>query len=207
MDAAVYPGSTVVMDATQEPILIQRSQKGDTRAFNELYRLYEKRIYNFALRMSGNQDDAEDICQETFIRVYNAIGSFRGDAHFSTWVFRIAHNVFLDMRKKSRAHPVSSLDDALELEESDVHRQVEDPNPQPQEVALSSELTKLLQEAIDELPDYQKMMVVMYHTQNLSYEQIADVLQLPIGTVKSRLNRARLALKGRLDSIRKLYNM
>ncbi len=190
---------------THEARLIERCKARDAAAYNELYSLYERKMYNFALRMSGNPDDAEDIVQETFIRVFNAIPNFRGEANFSTWVFRIANNVFLDMRKKAKAHPQTSLQDSVELEESEVTRQIEDPGPQPQDIAQQAELNKIMQEAINSLPDYQKTMVILYHTQSKSYEEIADIMNLPIGTVKSRLNRARIALKSKLQPVRELF--
>lgn len=189
----------------EERALIERCRQHDLEAFDELVRLYERRIFNFALRLSGNHHDAEDITVETFIRVFNAIANFRGDATFSTWLFRIAHNVFLDMRKKERAHPHTSLQDVLELDESEVTRQVEDPAPLPERVAEDAELSQILRRAIDELPDYQKTMVLLYHTQNKSYEEIAEIMHLPIGTVKSRLNRARIALKSKLEPLRELF--
>lgn len=189
----------------EERALIERCRQHDLEAFDELVRLYERRIFNFALRLSGNHHDAEDITVETFIRVFNAIANFRGDATFSTWLFRIAHNVFLDMRKKERAHPHTSLQDVLELDESEVTRQVEDPSPLPERMAEDAELSQILRRAIDELPDYQKTMVLLYHTQNKSYEEIAEIMHLPIGTVKSRLNRARIALKSKLEPLRELF--
>jgi len=143
----------------EERAIIERCRQHDLEAFDELVRLYERRIFNFALRLSGNHHDAEDITVETFIRVFNAIANFRGDATFSTWLFRIAHNVFLDMRKKERAHPHTSLQDVLELDESEVTRQVEDPGPLPEQLAEDAELSQLLRRAINELPDYQKTMV------------------------------------------------
>lgn len=189
----------------EETAIIERCKARDMTAFDQLVHLYERRIYNFALRLSSNPDDAEDITQEVFIRVYNAIGNFRGDSHFSTWVFRIAHNVFLDMRKKVKAHPQTSLQEVVELDESEVTRQVEDTGPRPDQLAESSELHDILQQAIDSLPDYQKTMVILYHTQNKSYEEIAEIMNLPIGTVKSRLNRARIALKSKLVPLRELF--
>jgi len=189
----------------EERAIIERCRQHDLEAFDELVRLYERRIFNFALRLSGNHHDAEDITVETFIRVFNAIANFRGDATFSTWLFRIAHNVFLDLRKKERAHPHTSLQDVLELDESEVTRQVEDPGPLPEQLAEDAELSQLLRRAINELPDYQKTMVLLYHTQNKSYEEIAEIMHLPIGTVKSRLNRARIALKSKLEPLRELF--
>ena len=201
---ARLPGSET-LHSSEERRLIDHCKAHDLDAFDELVRIYQRRIYNFALRLSGATDDAEDIAQETFIRVYNNIQNFRGDANFSTWVFRIAHNVFLDMRKKARAHPQASLEEEIELEESEVRRQVEDPHPLPGQVAETHELNSVLQEAINSLPDYQKEMMVLYHAQNKSYEEIAAIMNLPIGTVKSRLNRARIALKSKLESQRELF--
>lgn len=191
----------------EERSIIERCKSGDIDAFDELVRMYERRIFNFALRLSSNHNDAEDVTVETFIRVYNAIENFRGDATFSTWLFRIAHNVFLDMRKKEKTHPHTSLQEALELDESEVTRQIEDPGPTPPELAETAELSAILRNAIEELPDYQRTMVLLYHTQNKSYEEIAEIMHLPIGTVKSRLNRARIALKSKLEPLRELFDV
>jgi RNA polymerase sigma-70 factor (ECF subfamily) len=190
----------------EERAIIERCKRGDLGAFNELVRRYEKQVYNFAYRLTKNYDDANDISQEAFLRVFNAIGSFRGDATFSTWLFRITTNAFLDERKRSRAHPHSSLDEYMELGESSVARQIEDTAPQPGAVMEQKEREELLSSAVGGLPEYQRAMVVLYHGQQKSYEEIAEIMNLPIGTVKSRLNRARLALKEKLSPIRELFN-
>lgn len=192
--------------STEERNIIERCKQGDLAAFNELVKKYEKQVYNFAYRLTGNYDDANDIAQEAFLRVYNAIGSFRGDASFTTWLFRITTNVFLDDRKRARAHPHASLDEYMELEESSVARQIEDPSPSPEAITEEKERAQILQTAIHSLPDYQRAMVNLYHTQQKSYEEIAEIMDLPIGTVKSRLNRARLALKEKLSPLRELFN-
>ena len=116
-------------------------------------------------------------------------------------------NVFLDDRKRARAHPHSSLDEYLELDESSVARQIEDPGPTPEAITEEAERNKILQNAIGTLPEYQRSMVVMYHAQQKSYEEIAEIMDLPIGTVKSRLNRARLALKEKLSPLRELFTV
>lgn len=173
-------------------------------AFDLLVRLYEKRVYNFAYRLAGNPADAEDVAQEAFVRVFNSIATFRGEANFSTWLFKIVTNVYLDERKRARSHQTLPLDEYIELEEDSVARQIEDPGPTPEGLAQLHERNKLLQEAIQSLPEYQRAMVVLYHSHGKSYEEIADIMNLPIGTVKSRLNRARLALKDRLGPLRDL---
>ncbi len=191
----------------EEKDIIERCRRGDLGAFNELVRRYEKQVYNFAYRLTNNYDDASDVAQDAFVRVYNAIGTFRGDASFSTWLFRITTNVFLDERKRARAHPHSSLDEYMELDESSVARQIEDPGPTPEALTEEAERNKILQKAIASLPEYQRAMVVLYHAQQKSYEEIAEIMGLPIGTVKSRLNRARLALKEKLSPIRELFSV
>lgn len=199
-------GRTKATVSTEEKNIIERCKQGDLAAFNELVKKYEKQVYNFAYRLTGNYDDANDIAQEAFLRVYNAIGSFRGDASFTTWLFRITTNVFLDDRKRARAHPHTSLDEHMELEESSVTRQIEDPSPSPEAITEENERGQILQDAIHSLPDYQRAMVSLYHTEQKSYEEIAEMMDLPIGTVKSRLNRARLALKEKLTPLKELFN-
>lgn len=194
-------------DKALEKSLIQLCKQGDIGAFNDLVQHYEKRVFNFAYRMAGNYDDANDVAQEAFIRVFNSINTFRGDANFSTWLYRIVTNVYLDERKKQKSHLHTSLEDYIELEENTVTRQIEDTKPTPDCMVEMGERDDMLKCAIQDLPDYQRVMVVLYHTQGKSYEEIAQVMKLPIGTVKSRLNRARLALKEKLEPIRELFNI
>jgi RNA polymerase sigma-70 factor, ECF subfamily len=185
-------------------MLIMRAQSGDTSAFNELIQQYEKAVFNFAYRLTSHYDDANDIAQDAFIRAFSAIHSFRGDASFTTWLFRITTNVFLDERKKRKAHPVQSLDEFVQHEESNLTRQVEDHAPGPEELTTDKERLAVLNRAIHQLPEYQRSMVVMYHLEQKAYEEIAEIMEVPIGTVKSRLNRARIALKELLAGDREL---
>jgi RNA polymerase sigma-70 factor (ECF subfamily) len=188
-----------------EKKLIERSRRGDVAAFDQLVRTYERPIFNTAYRLCSSHDDAADMAQEAFVRAWNNLRSFRGDSAFSTWLHRIVTNVFLDDRKRKRARPQTSLDEALELEESRVARQFEDLSPGPAEIAEGEERQRLLQRAISSLPDAQRVMVVLYHTQGMAYEEIAEITGLPMGTVKSRLNRARLALRDRLGPVAELF--
>lgn len=188
-----------------ERLLIARCKKGDRDAFDDLIRRYEKKVYNFAYRLCSNYDEASDIAAETFVRVFNSIGSFRGDASFITWLFRITTNIYLDERKRQRSRPQQSLEELIELEETTVVRQFEDSSPTPEEHTTSRERTEILQAAIRTLPDYQRAMIVMYHMESKSYEEIAELMGLPIGTVKSRLNRARLSLRSKLASVREHF--
>lgn len=189
----------------EEKRLIERSRRGDRAAFDQLVRRYERTIFNVAYRLTNSHDDAADIAQEAFVRAWNNLKSFRGDAAFSTWLHRIVTNAFLDDRKRKRARPTRSLDEALDLEENSVVRQFEDPSPGPAALAEGDERRRVLQRAIQTLPEAQRVMVVLYHAQGLAYEEIADITQLPLGTVKSRLNRARLALRDRLGAHAELF--
>jgi len=190
----------------EERLLIERCKQNDRLAFDELVRKYEKRVYNLAYRLSGHYDDANDISVDAFVRVFQALKMFRGDANFSTWLFRIVTNVYLDKRKRSRNKQHVSLEEVIELEENTVARQIQDPSPTPGVVVEQKELTGVLQTAIYDLPHDQRTMILLYHTEGLSYEEIATVLELPIGTVKSRLNRARLKLREKLIPVKELFS-
>ena len=193
------------LNPSETRILVQRCKSGERGAFDDLIKRYEKKVYNFAYRLSGNYDEANDVASETFVRVFNALGNFRGDSSFITWLFRIVTNVYLDEKKRQRSRPHQSLEEIIELEETSVQRQIEDPGPTPEVQVQRLESTAILQNAINSLPDYQRMMIVMYHTENRSYDEIAAILDLPIGTVKSRLNRARLSLRDKLEPMREHF--
>jgi len=188
-----------------EKAVIERCKNGDLSAFDQLLRLHEKQAYNLAYRLTQNYDDANDIMQEAFIRVYNSIGSFRGDAHFSTWLYRVITNVYLDQRKREKNRAHASLEEYIELDDSTVSRQVQDPAPRPDDLLEEKERSEAIEKAIGTLPDYQRAMLILYHLQGCSYEEISRILGMPLGTVKSRLNRARLALKEKLQPVRELF--
>ena len=189
---------------SDEGALIRRARDGDSAAMNDLVEGHYKQAYNLAYHLSGNYDEASDIAQEAFIRVFHSLTHFRGDANFSTWLYRIVTNVFLDERKKQKVRSHSSLEEYLELEDNTVTRQIEDPSPGPEQLVEQGERNSVVGEAVRSLPEIQRAMIAMYHFQSLSYEEIAEILNLPIGTVKSRLNRARLALKNKLEPVREL---
>jgi RNA polymerase sigma-70 factor (ECF subfamily) len=198
------PDSRKLTAAEEDAALIRRARAGDQLAMDELVQRHYRNVFNLAFRLSNNYDDAQDIVSEAFIRVHNALPNFRGDASFSTWLHRIVKNVFLDERKKQRIRTHSSLEEMVELEDSSVSRQVEDPAPGPQAAVERDERSTIIQQAVMTLPQNQRLMIGLYHFQHRSYEEIAEIMGLPIGTVKSRLNRARLALKNKLTGTREL---
>lgn len=180
---------------TSDVYLIERCQRGDSTAFDTLMERHEARAYQYALKLTKHAEEAKDVVSEAFIRVFRAINQFRSNSAFTTWLYRILRNCFLDMRKRKSLKIVASLDGVRETEDGDVQMQVVDRRFSPHEVAERSEHSHRVRRAISMLTDIQKKMIVLYHADQLSYEEIAGELDLPVGTVKSRLNRARIALK------------
>ncbi len=178
------------LDAT-----IQRAQQGDVSAFEEIVSLYEKKIYNFTYRMTHSREDAADLTQETLLRVWLGVRRFRGDSSFSTWVFRIASNVCTDRLRSRSRRPALSLDAPVYYDNEELEFQVEDDSAGPDEIAEESDLKDAVRSAICQLPVGYRAVLVMRDIQDMSYKEISEVLMCPVGTVKSRLNRARLALR------------
>ncbi|MEJ5252777.1 MAG: sigma-70 family RNA polymerase sigma factor [Chthonomonadetes bacterium] len=194
------------MTSPQDSQLIERCRHGDREAFDELVRRYERQAYNLAYRLTGNYDDASDVVVEAFVRAFQGLHTFRGDANFGTWLHRVVVNTFLDLRKRSKGRQqVVSLEEQMELDGDMLTRQIEDTSPGPQELVEEQEREQVLQRAIDQLSPERRILIVLYHFENLSYEEIAQMLKLPVGTVKSRLNRARLALREILEPSRELF--
>jgi RNA polymerase sigma-70 factor (ECF subfamily) len=188
-------------------MLIERAQKGDRDALDGLIRKYEKRAYQYAYRLTSNGEEASDVVSEAFVRVYSALHNFKGNSAFTTWLYRILTNCFLDHRKRERSRTTTSLEAALQTDDGDLERQVESLDPTPDDIAEKKQREEVFESAVAGLPEYQKVMVTLYHAENLSYEEIAATLDLPIGTVKSRLNRARLSLRESLIKDEELFNL
>lgn len=193
------------MTPSDDRQLIERCRSGDREAFDELVRRYEKQAYNLAYRLSGNYDDASDVVVEAFVRVFQGLHTFRGEANFGTWLHRVVVNTFLDIRKRSKGRQNVSLEEQIELDGDTLTRQIEDTSPGPEELVEQEEREEVLQRAISQLSPERRILIVLYHFENLSYEEIAQMLNLPVGTVKSRLNRARLALREILEPSRELF--
>lgn len=190
----------------QEAALILRAQQGERGAFDALVAMYQGRAYQFALRLTRNSDDAADMVAETFIRAYKAIGNFRSEASFSTWLFRILYNAYLDLQRRDRNRKHLSLDETIEGDDGEMRRQYADESAGPQELAETEERKAILLRAIRQLPEYQQTMILLFHTEGKSYEEIAEIVGLPLGTVKSRMNRARLSLRKILSEEKELFS-
>ena len=181
------------MTREEELAVIRRVQNGDVNAFEALVSAYEKNVYNLALRMMGNAQDAEDMAQEAFLKAYNSLPGFRGDSKFSVWLYRIVSNVCLDqLRKKSKRPTVS-----LSMEDGDGEEtQLDLPDTaQSPEEALEKKLTReAVRRGLAQLPEDARQILLLREIQGLSYEEIGETLGLEAGTVKSRIFRARKRL-------------
>lgn len=185
--------------------LIERFKEGDELAFDMLVRRYEQKVYQYAFRLARNHDDAADVVAETFLRMYNALKRFRGDAQLSTWLYRIVSNVFFDFRKREQRHEHLPLEIQSEEDDEPMERPIPDESIDLDAYVLEQERKRVLMEAINQLPDYQKMVLILFHIEERPYEEIAKIMGLPLGTVKSRLNRARNALRELLEPHRELF--
>jgi RNA polymerase sigma-70 factor (ECF subfamily) len=176
--------------------LVKAAKNGDTTAFEELVALFEQRVYRLCLHLTGNHNDAEDLAQETFLKAYAGLAGFREEAGFGTWLHRITVNLWTsELRRRKRGQP-SSLDAPLETDEGEeLDRLVADPLPGPEEVLDEKETRRLLVQALNSLSPEHRAILVLREIQGCQYEEIARILACPVNTVKSRLNRARSALR------------
>lgn len=187
----------------REASLISRTRAGDTAAFAELVRTYQDRVYGLCFRMCRNRSDAEDLAQEAFVRAYNSLDKFDGRARFYTWLFRIAVNVSISERRRSARRPMKL---ATDLAGSGGHEggadgtlgHQADDGASVEDRAMLNEQTQAVLAALADLDEEQRCIVTLRDMQSLGYDEIAEVMNIPIGTVKSRLHRARLALRRRL---------
>jgi len=186
------------LESLSDEKLIDKCRQGDRAAFDVLIKRYERPIYHLAYRLSGNYDDAHDIAAETFLRIYRAIGTFQCAITLPAWINRIVANVFYDTRRHAHRHPSVSLDALVEKTGDSLMNGDSKSIASPEGQAEENERKRILGEAIEALPDYQRTMVNLFHAEGRTYEEIADIMAIPVGTVKSRLNRARLALRERL---------
>lgn len=181
------------MTLEQEAAIVRKVLGGDANAFETLVLEYEKNVYNIALRMTGNSEDAADMTQEAFIKAYNSLQSFRGDSKFSVWLYRIVSNVCLDFLRSKNRRPTVSLsveDDDGEDAQLDVADESQSP-----ELLLDRKLTRdSVRRGLDSLPPDYRQILLLREIQGLSYDEIAQALSLEVGTVKSRIFRARKRL-------------
>jgi RNA polymerase sigma-70 factor (ECF subfamily) len=168
---------------------LARARAGDLDAFESLVRTHQDRVYNLAYRITGNHEDASDAAQDAFVRAYQALARFREDAAFSTWLHRIATNAALDLVRRRPAVPPVELP---------VHHPAPD---DPERDAARREIGRRVQAALANIPAEFRAAVVLRDLQGLSYEDVARVLKIPVGTVRSRISRGRDALRAQLTDL------
>ncbi|GAB4445538.1 MAG: sigma-70 family RNA polymerase sigma factor [Chloroflexi bacterium OHK40] len=178
----------------EEQRLVEAGQRGDVEAFNQLVRLYEGRVYNLCYRMLGDADAAADVAQDTFISAYRNLHRFRGGV-FRSWLLRIATNACYDALRARKRRPAVSLQTVQEDEDDGPGFDLPDPGESPDDAALRRELAAAIEQGIAQLPEDQRVVVILSDVQGLAYEEIAEVTNTNLGTVKSRLSRARARLR------------
>ena len=178
----------------QDLELVRLAQNGDQDAFGELVLRYEKQVYNLALRMVGQEQDALDLSQEAFVRAWRGLPAFRSDAKFSTWLYRLTSNICIDFLRSQKNRRTVSMTVEEDQEESQ-QWQLPDPAPGPEQQTVEREQARRIKAAMEQLAPEQRQILTLRAIHGLSYAQIGQIMQLKEGTVKSRLNRTRQQLK------------
>lgn len=182
------------MVASSEKTLIKNSQNGDVKAFEELIAAYQKQIYNIAYRLIGNYHDASDMTQETIIKIFRSIGGYRGEAAFSTWIYRITVNTCRDELNRRQRKKETSYDS----DDGEVFVEIPDYSSIPENIIEKQRIRQYLEELILSLSPEYRIVMVLREQNGFSYQEISDYLNLSIGTVKSRINRARRSLQRKI---------
>lgn len=186
-----------------ESRLIEAARSGDLEAFNALIRRYQDRLYNMAYRIMGDHDSAADAVQEALIAAFRGIRSFRGGS-FQAWLARIVTNACYDELRRRRRRPQASLEALFVVEQGPEAEWTLPPVEGPESYVENRELAELLHQALQSLPEDQRVVLVLADVEGYSYEEIAEILRVPIGTVKSRLSRARMRARDFLLAHREL---
>ncbi len=183
-----------------EKELIHRARSGDRRAQAEIVKTYERMVYNLGLKLLGNDDMAEGVLQETFLKVLQALPNFKEKAQLSTWIYRIATNQAL-MRLRAKKRHQQSFDENLENENRDYSAFVRSIEKNPLEDLMNKELKEKMDIAIDELPENYRTTFVLKDIEGLALKEIADIMDLSLPAVKSNLHRARVTLRNKLSEL------
>lgn len=178
-------------------VLVERFKDGDVVAFEELVKKYQRSVLNLVYRFTGETNRAEDLAQEVFMRVYRALGGFEAKAKFFTYLYKITLNLCLKEREREQRKRTYSLDEKSNDDEGRV-REVCDPGGSAEDQVARHDTARIVREAVQSLPEEQRTAVILHRFHGLSYEELAEVLEISLPAVKSRLHRAKLALRERL---------
>jgi len=186
-------------DTGEELALVTAARKGDLAAFESLIKLYDRKVFRIANHITHHTEDAEDVVQEAFLKAYKNLDRFEGNSKFYTWLVRIAVNEALMKLRKRKSDRTVSIDEDIETEDGSVPREIADWAPNPEQNYTQAELGEILQKTIQGLPAGFRTVFVLRDVEGLSTEETADALELSVPAVKSRLLRARLQLRERLN--------
>src|SRR5580704_3769774 len=189
----------VRVETSDDLTLVQASKNGDVAAFEQLVKRYDRKLFRIAQSVTHNREDSQDAVQEAFLKAYQHLGDFRGDSQFSTWLIRITLNQSLMKLRKLRRTKEISLDEDFGIDEDVLPREVIDWAPNPEQLYSVSELRNILIKTIEELRPILRAVFVLQDLEGLSTDQTAEALNLSQSAVKSRLSRARLQLRERLN--------
>ena len=190
--------TNVTGDTSEELLLVQAAKRGDISAFEQLVKRYDRNVFRIAQHITQNREDAEDVVQDAFLKAYQKLGQFQGNSKFYTWLVRIAVNEALMKLRKRKSDKTVSMDEEVETEDGSMPREVADWSPNPEQLFNQSELNEILTKTIQGLPASFRTVFVLRDVEGLSTEETAEMLDLSIPAVKSRLLRARLQLRDRL---------
>jgi RNA polymerase sigma-70 factor (ECF subfamily) len=186
------------MAVDEDLVYVERFQQGDVSAFEFLVRKYQKSVLNLVYRFTGDATRAEDLAQEVFVRVYRALGGFEAKAKFFTYLYKITLNLCLKERERERRKRSYSLEENFNDEEGRT-RDIEEPSGSAEDEVERRDTARVVREAVMSLPEEQRTAVILHRYNGLSYEELAEILDISLPAVKSRLHRAKLALKERLE--------
>jgi RNA polymerase sigma-70 factor (ECF subfamily) len=176
--------------------LVSRSIGGDADSFNQLVLRWERPIYALAYRVIGREEDARDVCQETFLRAFRALGGFRGQAKFSSWLYRIALNLCRDWVRRQRRTPVVQLPEDVDVIELAASREPTEPI---EDLVARRDLTRVVEKAMARLPEEQRTAIILKEYHGLTFQEIADLVGCPLSTVKTRLYQGLTVLRRDLN--------
>ena len=187
-----YIGGELCM--AEDKRLIKLAKNGDIEAFEKLVNVYQSKVYNLAYKMFGNPEDASDLAQEALIKIYRNISTFKEESQFSTWIYRIAYNLYVDELRKRKKVDVQSIDEQYD-DSSESKITIIDNRPTPEQSLENKEKTEIIHNAIDKLSAEHKSAIILRDIDGHTYDEIAIIQSCSLGTVKSRINRARSQLK------------
>lgn len=180
-----------------EKELIRQAKSGNLKAYEEIIGLYEKKVFSTIYYMVKNDNEVEDIAQEVFIKIYKNLGDFKEESSLYTWIYRITVNVCIDELKKRKK--VVYLNEKIDTKDGEVELQLPDDSKSPTDIAEDNDLKDKLEKCIKKLPESQRMMIILRDIKGFTYMEIAEIMKMNLGTVKSKINRARASLKELLE--------